>query len=254
MSRVPVLAYHGLSDRPSPITIPTRFFDRQMAWIGAAGLDVAPLSRVVEAVIDEKPLPSNTVVLTFDDGLESVYREAFPILQQHGYLATVFLVTDYMARHNDWPGQPASIPIEPILSWAQVAHLARAGMEFGAHTRTHPRLDRLDAEDALQQIRGSKRAIQDRLGTEVSLFAYPYGQYDSRVMGIVGEHFRAACGSRSGYVTGTSRALDLERIDPSYLIHPTLIRNLTRGVTPIYLQVRSLMRRAAGSVLRRTWK
>lgn len=88
--QVPILMYHALDDRPSPISVHPKVFEWQMGWLHQSGLQVIPLAQVVECLINHQPLPKRSVVLTFDDGLESVYSLGFPVLARYEFPATVF--------------------------------------------------------------------------------------------------------------------------------------------------------------------
>ena len=102
-----------------------------------------------------------------------------------------------VALPGEWPEECAP------LTWDQVRAMRRAGMEFGAHTVTHPILSRLDGKDALvHEISGSKRRIEQELGQTVDIFCYPNGRFidiGDQAMRVVAESgFRAAVTTESG--------------------------------------------------------
>src|SRR5438477_279294 len=83
-------------------------------------------------------LPGRAVLITFDDGYQDFADEAFPLLERHGFPATVFVVTDAAERTSRWDaayGQAA-----PLMGWDEIRELSRRGVEFGSHTQTHPAL------------------------------------------------------------------------------------------------------------------
>ena len=61
------------------------------------------------------------------------------------------------------------------LRWDEILEMSKAGIEFGSHTRTHPRLSSLSGEYLRSEIADSKRILEERLGKQVEYFAYPYG-------------------------------------------------------------------------------
>ena len=108
-----VLMYHALADERSAISLPPSVFQRQMRLLHEGGFRVISMSDLVSSLQSGEELPGKSVVLTFDDGFESVYTNAFPVLQRYGFPATVFLVADYCGKTNDWPSQPGGIPSFP---------------------------------------------------------------------------------------------------------------------------------------------
>jgi peptidoglycan/xylan/chitin deacetylase (PgdA/CDA1 family) len=71
---------------------------------------------------------------------------------------------------------PAADLADRMLNWTQVREMQRNGIEFGAHTMTHPAMSRLDLSEAERELRESKQLIEERLQTPVRDFAYPFGQ------------------------------------------------------------------------------
>lgn len=248
----PVLMYHGVS-AAALTSITPALFEWQMSSLHRAGVRVLPLGEVVDRLRRDLPLPSRALAITFDDGLRSVYDQAWPVLRRYGFPATVFLVANHIDRDNGWPGQPPQVRPEPMLTWSQVRELDRDGLELAAHTLDHPRLDLL-AEDAVRaQVAGSRTAIEAQVGHAVTLFAYPYGRHTPAVRAITGESFAGACTARPGLVEDDSDPLRLDRIDVAYLAHPFLFRALFNPAFPLYIAVRRLLRSAGSRLLARPW-
>ena len=111
---------------------------------------------------------SRYVVLTFDDGFADFYTNAFPIFQKYGFLATVFLPTKFIS------GQKDPFKGKKCLTWEEVRNLAASGVQFGSHTITHRNLRDLPWNQIDREIKGSKKSIEDRIGTWAVNFSYPY--------------------------------------------------------------------------------
>jgi len=205
-------------------------------------LATVQVSDIATCVRARRAFPPRTIALTFDDGCASVYEEAFPLLCEYGFLATVYLVTDYCGRLNAWPGQPREIPRLPLLQWGQIQEMSRHGIQFGAHTKTHPDLRRLSTFELEREVRDSKRAIEDRLGQPVDSFAYPYGHFDARVLEVVRERFAAACSTELAFVHKASNPWCLERVDTYYLRARIFPRHLTSPMARAYLRMRRALR------------
>jgi peptidoglycan/xylan/chitin deacetylase (PgdA/CDA1 family) len=228
-----ILTYHSLDESASVISVRPAVFERQMEVLAASGTRVVRLAEVRSG-------PG--VALTFDDGFENFAEVAAPVLARYGFPATVFLVTDYCGRQNDWPGQWAGASRLPLMSWSRIQELSAAGIEFGAHTATHPDLSRLEAGRAREEMVTSKRRIEDATGRPVESFAYPYGAVNLEVRRLVAENFAVGCSTRLGYVGADSPREALARLDVYYLAWPGMFRRLFGVATRSYLRLRGVLR------------
>jgi peptidoglycan/xylan/chitin deacetylase (PgdA/CDA1 family) len=250
---MPILAYHGLDESGSVVSLSPALFVWQMAWLRNTGCRVLALSDAVACLRRGEPLPARALAITFDDGLESVYSQARPILSEHGFPATVFVVAGYCGKDNGWAGQPDGIPRQPLLSWEQVRELDRHGMAIGAHTIDHARLDLLPAAEMASQVIGSKQVIEWQLGHTIDLFAYPYGRHTPAIQQTVARCFAGACTARPGLVGPESDPLLLDRIDISYVAHPWLFARIFNPLFPLYVWLRRSLRSQTSRLLRRAW-
>ena len=222
-----------------------------MERLSEAGREVVTLNHLVESRNKETSLPPKTVVLTFDDGFQNFYTTVFPVLQEYGFKATVFLVTNHCGGYNDWSGNPPRFPRSKLLSWGEIKQLSDHGIEFGAHTRTHPDLTRIDAERVENEIIGSKRKIEDFIGRETRTFAYPFGKSNSSIKRVVEKNFAAACSTDLGKVRRESDFYSLERIDTYYLSNPLIFNSLSSKTFDRYMRVRQSARDLKALIERR---
>jgi peptidoglycan/xylan/chitin deacetylase (PgdA/CDA1 family) len=235
VARHAILTYHSLDESGSVISVRPAEFARQMEALAASGVRVARLAEL-------RSSPGPAVALTFDDGFENFATAAAPVLARHGFPATVFLVTDHCGRQNDWPGQWPGIPRLPLMDWNRIREWSAAGVEFGAHTATHPDLSQLEAERGREEILASQRRIEDVTGRPVISFAWPYGVMTAELRRLVAEEFAAGCSTRLGYVRAQSAPEALERLDVHYLSHPYLFRHLFGAAARAYLGLRAVLR------------
>jgi peptidoglycan/xylan/chitin deacetylase (PgdA/CDA1 family) len=105
------------------------------------------------------------VSLDFDDGWESAYQKATPILDAAGYKGTYFIITSAVGEGN-------------YMSWDDIQNLEGSGNEIGDHTRTHPDFSEIGDNKAKQEIDEGYSDLQDE-GITPDSFAYPYGHYDT---------------------------------------------------------------------------
>lgn len=175
-----VLMYHMVSD-PVPgakfngLRVSPAAFERQLAWLAANGFHFATMSDLVEGSV-----PAKTVAITFDDGYQDNYTNAFPLLKRYGAKATLYLVVD---RHDrDWSTYKKAhhasgeLMREPKLTDAQVREMVQSGVfELGAHTLTHANLPTLDAAARTREVAGARAELERQFGVPVTSFAYPFG-------------------------------------------------------------------------------
>lgn len=193
MSDVLTLCYHAVADRwPAALSVTPEAFESQIRLLVERGYRGATLH---DAVND--PPSARTVVVTFDDAYRSVYERARPILSRFGYPATVFTVTSFAGSDEPmtWPGIDGWLggPYEPELapmSWEELEQLAGAGWEVGSHTHTHPRLTTLGDAELAEELSRSRETCTEHMGRPCNSLAYPYGDYDERVI---------AAAERAGY-------------------------------------------------------
>ena len=171
--RIPILTYHSIDDSGSVVSTSPQKFREQVGHLSEAGFRVMTVGEVVNCLRNDTPAPERAVSIAFDDGYGNVFTDAYPILQEYGFTATVFLITDYCGRHSDWPGNLPTLARRPLLSWSQIKEMRQNGIEFGAHTRTHPDLTLLARPQLVDEISQSKSEIEDRTGSVGTTFAYP---------------------------------------------------------------------------------
>jgi len=138
------------------------------------------------------------VCLTFDDGYESFYHEVLPLLREFEAPATLFVITGYVGRDNDWDAH-LGLNRRRHLDWGQIREAARAGVEIGSHTCTHRDLTRLPPDEVQRELLLSKREIEDRLGREVISLALPFGAATLEVFSQARQAgYREICGGAPG--------------------------------------------------------
>jgi peptidoglycan/xylan/chitin deacetylase (PgdA/CDA1 family) len=173
-----ILTYHKIGSQfELGITSVTMSrFRRHLDLVSGAGKRFANASDLVFDGAD-----GNAVSLTFDDGYECVYTHALPEMAGRGITGTIFPVVGAVGGENRWDVR-LSLKRFKHLSWDQLASLARAGFEIGSHTMSHRDLTRLGIPALRNELKDSKREIEDRLGIGVRAVAFPFGRYNHRVI------------------------------------------------------------------------
>lgn len=123
------------------------------------------------------------VAVTFDDGLESFVDNALPELRQRMIPATIFIVVQSLGKSPIWMPAPANaLNGDLVMSAEQLRELPSDFVTIGSHTLTHPYLRKLDPVDARREICNSRTQLGDILGKEVSLFSFPYGDFNEELV------------------------------------------------------------------------
>ena len=237
---LPVLMFHTIDDRRSVISFPPRVFRRAMGRLHDFGYRTLSLLEAWEHLRQGAKFPNRALVITFDDGYETVYKEAFPVLQYYGMSATVFLSVGNRKTNG---GRLPSLEGRSMMSWSEIREMRQEKIDFGAHTLTHPDLTQLPTEQAESEICESKKIIEDALSAPVATFAYPFGRYDERCREIVRQNFTLGCSDELGVIRRGSDRYALERVDASYLRRDRLFDVILTPVFPWYIWARGIPRR-----------
>jgi peptidoglycan/xylan/chitin deacetylase (PgdA/CDA1 family) len=191
-----ILFYHRISDDRDELAVTPKAFAEQMDYLASQAYRVVDVMTAIDLLDSGEPL-ARTVALSFDDGYLDVAEHALPTLSERGFRATVFVtsaVTDGRTSFAWYREQP------PLMAWDDIVELDRDGtFRFEAHSLTHPNLPALDAAAAKEEIAGSKRELENRLGRMVQAFSYPSGLFGEREERLVAEaSFRIAVSCEPG--------------------------------------------------------
>jgi peptidoglycan/xylan/chitin deacetylase (PgdA/CDA1 family) len=193
-----VLCYHALSPTwTADLAVRPDAFSAQLQRLQRAGYRGVTFTEAVQ----ERPR-GKAVVVTFDDAFATVLSAAKPVLDELGWPATVYAVSDFAAAGTDlrWEGVSHWAQTEHAhelasLDWDALRGLRDAGWEIGSHTVTHPHLTATSDAELSHELEASRAAVEDALGGPCPSIAYPYGDVDARVV---------AAAARAGYETGAA--------------------------------------------------
>ena len=193
--RIPVLLYHRIDVEAErewrPFCVAPEDFAAQMAWLAGQGYATISLGQLWDYYHVAAPAPEKPVVITFDDGYYCNYSRAFPILQRHGFAATVFLLHNSVRNHELAPREGRQC----FMSWAEILEMQAAGWEFHSHGLDHRKMTILTKEELAQEVCASRALLAERLGRPVDFFCYPFGAFDAGVQEVVRAcGYRGACG------------------------------------------------------------
>jgi peptidoglycan/xylan/chitin deacetylase (PgdA/CDA1 family) len=174
---IPILTYHRFAENcSSPLCMPAKTFERQMRYLKENGYHVITAEDLVAFLEYRQGLPQKSVLITMDDGYRSVYNIAYPILKKYGFKATLFIYTSFVGVSK------------MAITWDQLKEMQTNGFTIGSHTIYHSDLTNPKEGESEQEhiarlkeeLNGSKKIIDRKLGQDTYFLAYPFGYYDQR--------------------------------------------------------------------------
>ncbi len=183
-TRAVVLLYHGFDDGRGKLSVKSSAFERQLQWLEDNHVEVVSTSELLDFLEGRRWLPARVAVITIDDGRESVYRHAWPILERRGLRFTVGLPTGVLTR----PGKAR------VMSWDQVRQMVASGLcEVASHGHMHRNLVQLEGQKLFEELTLSRRIVERETGRPPVAYFYPLGAFDRRAARQVqGAGYRAA--------------------------------------------------------------
>ncbi len=174
---VPILMYHYISIAPSiqdriryGLSVTPEMFEAQLKLLRDNGFTTITLRQLYEYLAIGTPLPDKPIILTFDDGYNDNYTNAFPLLRKYGMSGTFFVLTGPADE-----GNPA------YLTWDMIQAMSDAGMDIQLHSRDHLDMRNRSYDWLIFQIIGGRQSIEGHTGKPVIFMAYPSGKYDATV-------------------------------------------------------------------------
>lgn len=179
---VPILCYHrfaaGNGNANGKMVVSAGNFAAQLDWLARNDYRVIPLAQLTDFLQGRQPLPQRAVVITIDDGYESVYRVALPLLRKYNFPATLFIYTDFIGAAD-------------ALSWPQLQEIAASGLiDTQSHSKTHRNLiERTGGDSDARyrqtldtETRAPRELLERKLAVPVRYYAYPYGDANQAVL------------------------------------------------------------------------
>lgn len=205
---IPIFVYHDIVDDKSKVQFDymqttAETFERQIIGLKNMGYDFITYDDLQKYANNEKKIKKRSCVVTFDDGYEGVYKNAYPIAKKYDVPITIFVITDNMETAG-------------VLTWQQAREMQDSGIvTIASHSTNHPEFTELSAEKAVTDVNTSYSIIEEEIGKQnTKIFTYPYGLHtDEQVEALRSE----------GYVQNLtdnkinkSNSLDMARLHRCY--------------------------------------
>ena len=174
----PVLMYHYVLDteaaKKDKRIVSAQALEVQLRFLKENEYNIIPLEEFATLLRGKRPIPRNTVVLTFDDGHLDNYTNAYPLLKKYNLPATMFVIVDAISEPN-------------FMTKEQLVEMSNSGLiTIGSHTFHHSHLPTMSDEGALQrEIYDSKQILETLLRKPVRCFSYPIGGFNEKIRAMV---------------------------------------------------------------------
>ncbi len=235
---IPMLTYHHiLRDeentrfRHTSTTTSVRAFSNQMTWLRDRGYATLSMYQLEGYVRNKMNLPARAVVITFDDGLKSVSRYAYPVLKQYGFKATAFIISSRIKAHpQKW--DPTSLQFMSISELRGIQDV----FDFQSHTHflhrvdysRHPILLSRSYHNILFDFKRSRRALA-QFNPHVLYLSYPFGGYNAAAVQAANDAgFHLAVTTVKGKVKSGDNPFLLKRL---YILRTDSLETMSRLVS-----------------------
>ncbi|MBK1716084.1 polysaccharide deacetylase family protein [Thiocystis violacea] len=190
--KISILMYHQVGQFASMKAHRANYCDHrrfavQMAFLARFGYAVLSLDEALACLRGERPIPDKAVVLTFDDAYDNFADFALPVLERHGFPATVYAISGWLGRRAEWFAREPGRPIPTLMSAERLRAVRGAGITIGSHTVNHVKLGEVDPDTQRRELRHSREALEDLLGEPVQHLCYPFGSFDTRTVQAAAE-------------------------------------------------------------------
>ncbi len=181
----PILSYHKVERRLElgVTRISPRRFAKQIHRLADAGWTSLSLHETLDCITGARALGPKELAITFDDAYRGLRDHAFPVLEEVGFTAACFVITDFAGRLNRWDVAYGGRRFAH-LAWRDMRRWQQRGVEFASHTATHPRLTWLDASAVAREMVDSRRALARALDVVPWALSYPFGAAGNRERAI----------------------------------------------------------------------
>ncbi len=233
MLLLPILNYHHVGLRTEPfghrhLWVSTERLTQHLGYLAQEGYRCLALRDCVPYLAGTAPAPPRLVALTFDDGYANFLSHAYPILKEHGFSASVSVVTGEVGGRSHWDRGWES----PLMGWDDIVALNRKGIEIASHTVSHPALTHLSPDLAREELKRSRRVLEEKLGIPVTTLVYPYGDVNSSIEEAAKQAgYHLACSSDRGNRHDPCHLFRLKRVPMDEFV---TIARLRRRLSSLY--------------------
>jgi peptidoglycan/xylan/chitin deacetylase (PgdA/CDA1 family) len=175
---IPGLLFHSIVSKPglnlSQCSVKT--FKNFLKILREQNYETVIISKAATKELNQSP-QHKKILITFDDGLDTVSNYATQFLDEYDFKSTVFCVSGFIGKSSTWDVYKESTHMGAV----DIRKISDSGHEIGSHTQTHANLPYLNQNDLVRELRDSKKNLEDIIGKEVKSISFPHGCWNKRV-------------------------------------------------------------------------
>jgi peptidoglycan/xylan/chitin deacetylase (PgdA/CDA1 family) len=236
-----ILGYHAVEMNGTRFCVSPEKFRDQMLYLKTAGYRIVSLQEAY-AQLHSGAISEKTVVLTFDDAIDSLREYAIPLLRDLGFFATIFVPLGLIGQTDTFSSEYRG---RKILNWDALSSLCNEGFTIGSHSMSHCDLSAVDDEKVYYELSESKKILYARFGIDFYACAYPFGRYNEHVLKIVrecGYH----CALQFGNILSNHAGINLFTLRREMILNTT-----TPGDFKMIIDSRNDFKRGLNALLKR---
>lgn len=220
-----VLMYHSVGDNNEFFTVRPNEFERHMRYLKIGRFNVISLEQFMEILEKGLPVGRKTIVITFDDGYEDNYLNAYPILRKYDFPATIFVST---ANIGKTVGAREGTELK-VLDSEEIKEMQKSGLiYFGSHAHHHVKLHGLGEAEIDGEMVESKDSLEEILGEKIVSIAYPFGCVNKLVKNTARKYFKLGCGVQKGRVFNGGDIFNMKRNSVDSGVNFTQFKGIVR--------------------------
>ena len=173
---IPILCYHNFNPvKPGSMNLTPKTLEEHLTWLKANGFTVIPLQEAVEYLQGSRTsLPPKAVVISADDGWQSVYTYLYPIIKKFNVPVTLFIYPQTISSGKN------------AMTWEELKELQQTGLfDVQGHTFSHPNYKQEKKHRSPEQfdkfmqheLADSKKILEEKMGHPIRFLAWPFGIY-----------------------------------------------------------------------------
>jgi len=193
------LMYHRFNENKYPSTnIKNEIFLEHLSEINNSEIEFISFNKFSEII--KTKMEKNYLLLTIDDGFQSFYLNAWPILKKRKIPFVLFVSTREVGKSG-------------YMNWEQIKEIEKNDfVTIGNHSHTHEYLIDWHNDKIKADLETSIKIFKENLGYSPNIFSYPFGEYSKNLKKIVSElNFKFAFGQHSGVIDSSKDFLELPR-------------------------------------------
>ena len=187
MHAIPALMYHSISEQspgwPADLCVKPGVFEEHLHFLKERGYNVVT-ARQAMILLKSGQNVMNTVILTFDDGYEDNYTQAFPLLKKNGFRGNFFVIGKNVGKTFNQNG------VIKYMSFTQMKEMHEQGMEIGSHTMSHDPLASIKPNFLPWEIYQPLNLFYEKMGFWISGIAFPNGSYNEAVVAEIRKYVK----------------------------------------------------------------